>query len=134
MHEDEQGRAGDRETAEHECHARRQRGCRDQHRSEEQESKRILQAPGKEQEDRELGDIEPKKPSRPPGLEPLHRGKADAQRDIEPGRKRNDEQAGPDRKIEIKAPVHNEDGSGLTNHREPAQPNECIEATLRPMG
>ena len=74
MHEHEHGGAGDGEAAEHQRHARGQRGGRDQNRPEKQERERIFQAAGEEQEHRELGDIEGKQPRRPVGLEPLRHG------------------------------------------------------------
>src|SRR4051794_33270383 len=132
MHEDEQRRAGDGEAAEHQGHARRQRGGRDQHRSEKKESERVLQPAGKKQQHRQLGYVEGQQPCRPIGLEPLRHRKTDAQRDVEPGRKRDHREAAPDRQLVVEAEIHHQDGGGLADDRQPAQPHQCIEAHAAP--
>ena len=130
--EHERGGAGDGETAEDQRHPRRQRGGRDQDRSEKQERERVLQPAGKEQQHRKLGDVEGKKPRRPAGFEPLRHREADAQRDIEPGRQRDHREAGPDRQLVVEPEIHHQHGGGLADHREPAQPHQRIETHAAP--
>ncbi len=132
VHEHEHGRAGDGEAAEHQRHARRQRGGRDQHRSEKQDRERVLQPAGEEQQHGELGDVEGEQPRRPVGLEPLRHRKANAQRDVEPGGERDHRQAGPDLQLEIEPEIDHQHGGGLADHREPAQPHQRVEAHAAP--
>ncbi len=76
MHEEEYAGAKHREGAEHQRHARRQRGGGDQYRAKKQEGERILQPAGEEQQHRELRDIEGEQPGRAVGLQPLRQAKA----------------------------------------------------------
>ena len=58
--------------------------------------------------------------------------KAHPQRDVEPGRERDHRQAGPDRQLEIEPEIDHQDGGGLADHREPAQPHQRVEAHVAP--
>ena len=128
MEENQQGRAQHRERAEHHGHARRQGGRREQHRPQEKERERIFQPAGEEHQDRELRDIEGQQPGGAVGLDAARVPEADAQRDIEPGRQRDDGEAGPDRQIEFEAEIDHQHRGGLADHRQPAQPHQRVEA------
>ena len=54
-------------------------------------------------------------------------GKADAQRDVQRRRERNYRQARPERDIEFKAKMNDENGPYLTEHGQPAEPHQGIE-------
>ena len=108
-------------------HARRQRGGRDQHRPEQQEGERVLQAAREVEQRRELGDIEAQQPGGAVGFEPLRLAEADAQRHVEQRRKRDDGEAGPDRNLEFEAEMHHQHGGELAENREPTQANQRIQ-------
>src|SRR5262249_45252029 len=128
----EHGGAGDSEAAEHERHPRWQRGGRDQNRSEKKQRERVLQAAGEEQQHRELGNVEGEEPCRAVGFEPLRHRETNAQRHIEPGGERDHRQAGPDRQLVVEPEIDHQHGGGLPDHRQPAQPNQRIEAYAAP--
>ena len=130
MREHQYGGAGDGEAAEHQREARRQRGCRQQHRRQEQKGERVLQAAGQEQEHREFGDVEGEQPGGAVGLQPLRHVEAQAQRDIEPGRQRDHREAGPDRQREIEPVIDRQHRGALPDNGEPAQPHEGVEAHI----
>src|SRR6266516_6580945 len=132
MDEHEHGGAGDGEAAEHERDPRRQRGGRDQNRSEKKQRERVLQAAGEEEQHGELGSVEGEEPRRPVGFEPLRHRETNAQRDIEPGGERDHREAGPDRQLIIEPEIDHQHGGGLPDHRQPAQPNQRIEAYAAP--
>ncbi len=136
MDEHEHGGAGDGEAAEHERDPRRQRGGRDQNRSEKKQRERVLQAAREEEQHGELGSVEGEEPRRPVGFEPLRHRETNAQRDIEPGGERDHRKAGPDRQFVIEPEINDQHGGGLPDHRQPAQPNQRIEtyAASGPMG
>ncbi len=130
VHEHQDGGAQDGEAGEHQRHARRQGGGRDQHRPEKKKRERVLQAAGEEQQHRELRDVEGEQPGRAVGLEPLVAAEAQPQCDIEPGIKADDRQARPQRQFEIESVIHHQDGGGLTEDREPAQAHQRIETHI----
>src|SRR5262245_2977067 len=132
MDEHEHGSAGDGEAAEHERDPRRQRGGRDQNRSEKKQRERVLQAAGEEQQHGEFGNVEGEQPRRPVGFEPLRHRETNAQRHIEPGGERDHREAGPDRQLVIEPEIDDQHGGGLPDHRQPAQPNQRIEAYAAP--
>ena len=133
VHEHQHGGAQHGKAAEHQRDARRQRGRRQQHRRQEQEGERVLQSAGQEQQHRKLGDVEGEQPGRALRLEPLRQAEAHAQRDVEPGRQRDHREAGPDRQREIEAVVDHQHGRGLADDREPAQPQQRVEAHVAPL-
>src|SRR5215510_14572961 len=128
VHEYEHRRAGDREAAEHQREARRQRGGRQQHRPEEQERERVLQPAGEKQQYCKFGDVERQKPGRAIGREPLRHVEAQPQCHIEPGRKDDRGEAGIDRQLEIEPVVNHDHRGRLTDDGEPAQPDQRVEA------
>jgi len=130
--EDQHGRAGRRESAQHHGQPRRQRGSGQQHRAEKQERKRIFEPTGEEQEDRQFRDIEGEQPGGTVGLHPLGHAEAQPQSHIEPGGERDDGQAGPDRQLEIEPEIDHQHGRGLADHGEPAQPHQRVEAHIAP--
>ena len=54
-------------------------------------------------------------------------GKADAQRDVQRRRERDYRQARPERHIEFKAKMNDENRPGLTEHGQPAEPHQGVE-------
>ncbi len=127
MHENENGRADDGKAAENQSVTRRQRGCREQNRTEKKECKGILQSAGQEQKHRQFGDIECEQPSRSIGLEALRDVKTEPKCDVEPGRQGDHAKAGVDRQLELQTVIDNEHGGRLADNCKPAQPHERIE-------
>ena len=116
-------------------HARRQRRRRDQHRPQQQEGKRILQAAGKVEKRREFGDVEAEQIRGPLRLEPPGLRKTDLQRDVEERRQPDHRQAGQDRNVKLEAEMHDQDGHGLAEDGKPAQPYQRVEPYVpRPVG
>ena len=61
-------------------------------------------------------------------------GKPTLKRDVEKRRQRDHRKAGPDRNIEFKAEMHDQNGRGLTEDGKPAQPHQRVEPHVpRPM-
>src|SRR5262249_3336482 len=50
----------------------------------------------------------------------------------EPGGERDHREAGPDRQLVIEPEINHQHGGGLPDHRQPAQPNQRIEAYAAP--
>ena len=59
--------------------------------------------------------------------DPARVAEPETQSDIQPGRQRDDAEAGPDRQIELETEINREHGSGLADDGQPAQPHQCIE-------
>jgi hypothetical protein len=95
--------------------------------AEEQEGEGILQPAGQVQQNSEFGDVEGQQPGGAVGLQPLRHVKAQAQRHVEPGRQRDDGEAGPDRQREIEPVIDHQHGGRLADNGEPAQPDEGVE-------
>ncbi|MEY9444996.1 hypothetical protein ABIE82_002444 [Bradyrhizobium diazoefficiens] len=129
--EEEQDRgAGDRQHAKPEGEAGRQRGCRDQHRCEEQERERVLEPAGEEQQAGQLHDVQRKQSGRLHRLQPLQRIGHGLERQIERGRQGDDADAGDDLDVELQPLRHDEDRGELAEHREPAQPQDGVQADM----
>ena len=89
MEENQHGCAQHGKNAEQQRHARRQRGCGNQYRPEQQEGKRILQTAREIKQRRKLGNVEAEEIGGAFGLEPLCVRETDAKRDVEQSRKRD---------------------------------------------
>ena len=122
--------AGDREQAERDGEPHRQRGRRNQHRREEQERERVLQPAGEVQQRRKLDDVEREQGGGMDRLQPLHRIEGDLQRQIDQRRQADDDEAGHDRHVEFEPLRHDEDRGELAQHREPAQPQDGVQADM----
>ena len=120
VHENENGRAGDGKAAENQRETGRQRGCREQNRTEKKECKGILQSASQEQKHRQFGNIECEQPSCTIGLEALRDVKTEPQCDVEPGRQSDHAKAGVDRQLELQTVIDDEHGGRLADDREPA--------------
>jgi hypothetical protein len=109
------------EAAKRERALRRQRRRGDEHRREEEHGEGILQAAGEVEEGGELQDVEAEEQGRRVVAEPVARRIADAQREVDERRGRDDGKAFPEREREAEAEMHPGDGGALARHREPAE-------------
>ncbi len=105
----------------------RQRGRRQQDRSEEEERERIFEPAGEKHQDRKLQDVEGEQPGGAVRFEPPRLPEQDAERDIEPGRQRDDGETAIDRQVEFEAEIDDQNGRGLGDDRQPAQPHQRVE-------
>ena len=128
MEEHQHGGAQHGECADQQRHARRQRRGGNQHRAEQQERERVLQAAGEIEQCRQLGDIEAQQPGGAVGFEPLRLGKAKPQRHVEQHRDRDDGEAGPDRNHHVvEAEMHHQQRRELAEDGEPSQADKRIQ-------
>ncbi|BAQ48319.1 hypothetical protein Maq22A_c27440 [Methylobacterium aquaticum] len=128
--EGEHRRQADGEEPQRQGVGRGQRGRGDQHGCQEEQRERVLQPAGEEEERRELDDVEGEEQHRRVVAEPMARRVADAQRQVEPGRGRDDEEAPAERQGQAEAEMGAGHRGTLARHGEPAQPHQGVEAQV----
>lgn len=130
MEEEQDRGAGNSQKTEAEGETGRQRRGRDQHRREEQERERVLQAPGEEQQASQFDDVQREQSGRLDRLQPVHRIGRGLESQIERRRQGDDADAGDDLDIELQSLRYDEDRGELAQHREPAQPQDRVQADM----
>jgi hypothetical protein len=130
MHEADQRRRRDGDDAEHEGPLGRQRGGGDHHRRQQQDRERVLKPAGKVKQHRKLHDIEGEQGRRRAGLEPVAERKADAQRDVQPGRDGDRREAPAEGQRIAQPEMHACHGEALPGDGEPAQAHQRVETQV----
>jgi hypothetical protein len=118
------------ENTERDCHPRRQRRRRNQHRPEEQKRERVFEAAGQIQQAGEFGDVQRQQCGGVTRRQALHRIDGDLQRQGDESGGRDDGDAGDDRNVEIET-LHDEENRGeLAEGGQPAQPQDGIKTDI----
>ena len=127
MEQRQRGGAGDHEQAQRQRALRCERRRRDQHRGEEEQRERVLQPSREEEQRRQLRHVEGEQEGRGVVREAVARRVAHAKREVQPGRGRDEHEAGPERQLEAQPEMHARHRHALADDGEPAQAHQRVE-------